>query len=148
MKKDKKLIKFMGLSTLFAGFGLNAMGVVAAEEVPVGYVVGKANLSTADNQTFEGHNPGAMITPVMRKMVELGLTLKLGHSKPVALSQSLLAATEKYSKNKNVKYDKATRIVSGYVAGVPFPNLSATDPDLVEKIQWGDFMASRYLPMS
>lgn len=132
-------IKFSNrcLLMVFACLGLSGIGMTHAEEVPIGYVVSKANLSAVDNQTFEGHNLGAMITPVMRKMVELGLTLKLAPTKPVALSSSLLAMTEKYS--GGVKYDKATRRISGYVAGIPFPNLSEKDPDIAEKIIWNHF---------
>lgn len=140
MKNGEKTVQcsHLWLSILSACLGLSGIGMTRAEEVPVGYVVNKGNLSATDNQTFEGHNLGAMITPVMRKMVgELGLTLKLAPTKPVALSQSLLAMTEKY--NGSVKFDRATRRISGYVTGIPFPNLSEKDPDIAEKIIWNHF---------
>ncbi len=129
---------FETLGVAFACLGLGGMGVTQAEEVPAGYIVNKANLSAVGNQTFEGHSLGGMITPVMHKMIsELGLTIKLAHSKPVVLPPSLLAATEKYS--KGVKYDKTTRRISGYISGIPFPNLSDSDPDLADKIVWNHF---------
>ena len=132
----------LGLGMVLVSLG---MGVAYAEEVPPGYVVNKANLSATDKQTFEGHNLGAMITPVMRKMIELNLTLTLANTKPVINALPLMyAATEKYS--GNVKYDRATRRISGYVAGIPFPNLSDTDPDLADKIIWNTFYSA--LPLT
>ena len=134
--RGRKKLQSVAFGALFACLGVT--NLTSAEEVPAGYVVTKANLAAADKQTFQGHNLGAMITPVMRKMVgEHGLTLKLANSKPMEYSPSVLAATEKYS--KDVKYDKATRRVSGYVAGIPFPNLSESDPDLADKVIWNHF---------
>ncbi len=122
---------------LLVGLGLE-MSVAYAEEVSMGYIINRANLSKANQQTFDGHNLGAMITPVQRKMItELNLTIKLAPTKPMAVPPSYLAMTEKYS--KNVKYDKATRRISGYVAGLPFPDLSEADPDLANKIIWNQF---------
>lgn len=140
MKKEWRSIRLNRVvAVMFWGVGLGGVHVTHAEEVPVGYIVNKANLSLADNQTFDGHNLGAMITPVMRKLVENGLTLKLASNKPMVLSPKLLAATEKHS--GAVKFDKATRRISGYVAGIPFPHLSEKDPDIAEKIVWNHFYA-------
>lgn len=119
------------------GLGL-AIQAAFAEEVPVGYVINKDNLGRTDQQTFNGKNLGAMITPVQKKMIsELNLTIKLAPTKPMAVPPSYTAMTEKYS--KNVKYDKATRTISGYVAGLPFPDMSDSDPDLGDKIIWNQF---------
>jgi len=143
MLKARKSVKCLRLGALFASLGLGLAGMVNAEEVPTGYVVTKANLASVDKQTFDGHNLGSMIPPSMRKMIELGLTLKLAPTKPVIQPPSLIAATEKYS--GNVKYDRATRRISGYVAGIPFPNLSDKDPDVAEKAIWNQFYSALQL---
>lgn len=143
MLKARKSVKCFRLGALFASLGLGLAGMVNAEEVPTGYVVTKANLASVDKQTFDGHNLGSMIPPSMRKMIELGLTLKLAPTKPVIQPPSLIAATEKYS--GSVKYDRATRRISGYVAGIPFPNLSDKDPDVAEKAIWNQFYSALQL---
>jgi hypothetical protein len=143
MLKARKSVKCLRLGALFASLGLGLAGMVNAEEVPTGYIVTKANLASVDKQTFDGHNLGSMIPPSMRKMIELGLTLKLAPTKPVIQPPSLIAATEKYS--GNVKYDRATRRISGYVAGIPFPNLSDKDPDVAEKAIWNQFYSALQL---
>lgn len=140
---EKKPMKSIWVGIMFAGLGLGGVHAVNAEEVPTGYVVSKANLSSVDNQTFDGHNLGSMITPAMRKMIEYGLTYKLAPTRPVIQPASLNAATEKYS--GNVKYDRATRRISGYVAGIPFPNLSDKDPDVAEKAIWNQFYSALQL---
>lgn len=143
MRMHKMSLRSVAFGTLFACLGLGGAGVAGAEEVPTGYVVSKANLAMVDKQTFDGHNLGSMIPPSMRKMIELGLTLKLAPTKPVVQPASLIAATEKYS--KNVKYDKATRRISGYVAGIPFPNLDEKDPDVADKVIWNQFYSALQL---
>jgi len=139
VKMKSKVQSFRQLGLVFAGVGLGCLGVAHAEEVPTGYVVTKANLNATDKQTFQGHNLGEMITPVMRKLVENGLKLKLVPTQPTPLAPKLIAASEKYS--GGVKYDKATRRISGYVAGMPFPHMSLSekDPDIAEKVIWNHF---------
>jgi len=143
MEKLKMPGKLIRVGAMVTSLGLGAVGVVHAEEVPAGYIVNKANLNAVDNQTFGGHSLGAMITPVMRKMVEHGLTFKLAPTKPVVLAPSLLAATEKYS--GGIKFDKVTRRISGYVSGIPFPNLSDKDPDVADKAIWNHFYSNLQL---
>ncbi len=69
------MIRFW-VGLVLASLGLSGIGVAHAEEVAAGYVINKANLSATDNQTFEGHNLGAMLSNVQRKMIsEHGLLL-------------------------------------------------------------------------
>jgi len=143
MLKARKPVKCLRLGALFASLGLGLAGMVNAEEVPTGHIVTKANLASVDKQTFDGHNLGSMIPPSMRKMIELGLTLKLAPNKPVVHPPSLLAATAKNS--GSVKYDRTTRLISGYVSGIPFPNLSEKDPDVADKVIWNQFYSGLQL---
>ena len=105
MLKAMKSVQCLRLGALFAGLGLG-LAVKYGERGRSAdrLYVTKANLASVDKQTFDGHNLGSMIPPSMRKMIELGLTLKLAPTKPVVQPPSLLAATEKYS--GNVKYDQ------------------------------------------
>lgn len=138
MKNRKSIYSIISLSVLLASLGSGLAGsAIGAEEVPVGYVLSKANLSAADNQTFEGQNLGAMLTPGLREMIKNGLQMTLAPYKPLKWGAANLATTAKYS--NAVKYDKTTRTLSGYVAGTPFPNLSEKDPDVATKAVWNMF---------
>lgn len=140
--KIQKLFS-ISFNLMFASL-LSVTGVVHAEEVPVGYVLSKANLSAAETQTFEGHNLAAMITPGMKALLDNGLKITLAPYKKVVYGDKSLATTAKYS--GNVKLDKATGAISGYVAGTPFPIVKENDPDLAIKMVWNSFYNNIQLP--
>jgi hypothetical protein len=60
---------------------------------------------------------------------KFGLTIKLAHSKKIEMDPKYVNATKEYA--KNVKFDPATRTMSGWKAGMPFrrrPSSSTTRP--------------------
>lgn len=116
-----------------------ALGVLTApsvaEEVPPGTVINAANLDAMKDNTFEGKRIGDMIPERNEWQIrEHGLTIKLKKSEPHPVDPRWAAATKKYA--KDVKFDTATREVSGYKAGMPFPEIDPADPHAGIKVIW------------
>eukprot|EP00456_Euglypha_rotunda_P029673 TRINITY_DN23204_c0_g2_i1.p2 TRINITY_DN23204_c0_g2~~TRINITY_DN23204_c0_g2_i1.p2 ORF type:complete len:350 (+),score=86.39 TRINITY_DN23204_c0_g2_i1:78-1127(+) len=117
-----------------AGF---SVGVVQAGELEAGTIISKDNLAQVRNETFEGKTVGSMIPEKMEWMiVNKGLTLKIAHSKKIEMDPKYVEATQKYA--KDVKFDPATRTVSGWTAGMLFPpsSIKMDDPNAGDKVIW------------
>lgn len=116
-------------------------GYPLAAEVPAGTVISKANLDSLKNETFEGKPIGSMIPEKMEMQIrDYGMTIDLRSSEPIGLDPRMIEATKKYS--GEVKYDPATNEVTGYKAGVPFPDANPDDPNYAEKLVWNFYYAS------
>lgn len=112
-----------------------------AAELPEGTVIDKSNIDRIKNDTFEGKTIGSMLTEKVEWQIRTwGLTIRLVHSKPVELDPKLVAATKKYA--GDVKYDPKNHEVSGYKAGIPFPDIDPKDPEAGFKIVWNFYYAS------
>ncbi len=130
-----KLHKAMFLAAVLGLAVVLAAAPAPAAELKPGFVISAANFDKVKTDTFEGHTIASMVPEKMEYMIrKWGMTLKLRHSQEVPMDPRYIAATKKYS--GQVKYDRKTRLVSGYVAGLPFPNLSMDDPDLGDKLAW------------
>ena len=124
-----RTLAFMGLAI--------GLGNVAAAEVPAGTVISKDNLDALRNESFEGKSIGSMIPEKMEWMIRnQGLTLKIAHSKKIEMDPKYVEATQKYA--KDVKFDAATRTVSGWTAGMLFPpeSIQMDDPNAGDKVIW------------
>ncbi|MCG2634160.1 MAG: DUF1329 domain-containing protein [Gammaproteobacteria bacterium] len=112
-----------------AALGSLSLGAQAAE-LEEGTVISAANYEAVKGETFEGKTIESMLTPFLVKLIkENHLEMPLRHSSPWVQAEKLVAATEKYS--GQVKYDPATRQVTDWVAGLPFPPAvidAQTDP--------------------
>ncbi|MFX7804525.1 DUF1329 domain-containing protein, partial [Acinetobacter baumannii] len=85
-------------------------------ELAPGFVINKDNLEKAKTETFEGKTVGSMIPEKLEMMIKnFGLTMKIAHSKKIEMDPKYVEATNKYA--KDVKFDPATRTVSGWKAG-------------------------------
>lgn len=128
MKIKRSCIAALLLSTV------GTFGAHAAELKP-GDVISKENLQQVLSDTFEGHKVESLLTDRMRWLVEeQGLKINLKASEPVQLGRDYLEATEA-NKGKAV-YNPDTRLVEGWVAGMPFPDVDESDPHLAEKLMW------------
>lgn len=115
--------------------------VVAAAELPEGTVIEKANYDQVKNDTFEGKTIASMIPEKVEwQILNWGLTIKLRKSEPIHLGPELIAATEKYA--GDVQYDAEKNEVTGYKAGLPFPNADPSDPNYAAKLVWNFYYAS------
>ena len=108
---------------------------IKAAEIPPGTVITAQNIDQYMDATVQGHTLKSMLTERMEWMIrKQGFEPRIIHSSPVVLDPAWVAATKKYA--GTVKYDPATRKVSGYVAGNPFPDVKESDPDAAMKLQW------------
>lgn len=117
--------------------GLGAAGQSHAGELQAGFVIDKGNYDKIKSETFEGKTIASMVPDKLELMIkDHGLTIKLAHSKPIQMDPKYVAATEEHS--KNVKFDPATRTMSGWTAGMPFPpeTIKLDDPNAGDKIIW------------
>lgn len=116
-----------------------ALAAHAAELKP-GDVIDKSNLAQHLGDTFEGHAIGDLLTERMQALIkDEGLTIPLKASEPITLGKDYLAATQ--ANAGKAKYNRDTRLVEGWVAGVPFPEVSQNDPDAAAKLIWNHHYA-------
>jgi hypothetical protein len=110
---------------------------VSAQDLPEGTQINAGNWEQMRTQTYEGKTIESMVPEAIQKAVrEYGLEITLRHSEPATLANHIREATATYS--SQVKYDPATRKVTGWVAGIPFP-----DPKVIESAppeQGGDMV--------
>lgn len=110
----------------------------AAEEAAEGTLINATNLSSMLDKEFEGKTIGSMLPENVQWMIrEQGLTMKLRHSEKVPLDSRWVDATKKYS--GGVSFDPKTRLVSGYKAGLCFPDVSVDDPHAADKLMWNAY---------
>jgi hypothetical protein len=110
-----------------------------AADLQPGTVIFAANIDAMISQTFEGKTIGSMLTERIEWMIrEKGLTITLRHSEKIPVDPRWIRATKKYS--SDVRYDPKTRIISGYKAGLAFPDLDTADPHAADKLMWNVYL--------
>lgn len=126
--------------TAFLSVVLAAQMAAHAADLPAGTVIDKSNIDAVKSDTFDGHSIASLLTDKVEWQVRnWNLKITLDHAKPIPLDPRLDEATKKYS--SQVKYDPKTHEVTGYMAGVPFPDISTTDPDAGFKVMWNYYYA-------
>jgi Protein of unknown function (DUF1329) len=131
------------LKTLVAACLIATSASALAAELSDGTVISKANLDQIKNDTFMGHTIGSLLTEKVEWQIRnTGLKMKLGKSKEPEFDPKYVESTKKYS--DQVKFDPKTREVTGWVAGLPFPDISESDPDAGEKVMWNFYYGSPY----
>jgi hypothetical protein len=94
---------------------------VSAQDLTEGTEINAGNWEQMKAQTYEGKTIESMVPDSIQKAVrEYGLKITLRHSEPMTYANHIMEATAKYS--PMVKYDPASRMVDGWVAGIPFPD--------------------------
>jgi hypothetical protein len=114
---------------LGAGLATVALAVstrLSAADLAEGTEINAGNWEQMAGQTYEGKTIESMVPEAIQKAVrEYGLKITLRHSEPATLVSHIREATAQYS--PQVKYDPATRKVTGWVAGTPFPDAAAIE---------------------
>ncbi|MFZ3207842.1 MAG: DUF1329 domain-containing protein, partial [Geobacteraceae bacterium] len=140
---SKPMLK-TGLS-LVVGAALCVMAAIpaSAAELPPGTIISKANLDKVMNDTFQGKTIKSMLIPSQEYQIRSwGLQMKLRKADIPKMSKGFVAATKRYS--KDVKFDPKTREVSGYKAGLPFPDIDINDKYAGDKVIWNWYFAQMY----
>jgi len=75
-----------------------------------------------------------LISPGVQWCVEHGMPITIGEYKKIEMPKAYLEATEKFS--GQVKLSADGRHVENYVAGLPFPKIDPSDPQVAIKIMW------------
>ncbi len=75
-----------------------------------------------------------LVSPGVYQRVKNGLTMKIAPTQAIDWPPPYKAATEANAANVHIAPDH--RSLTGYVAGLPFPNVDANDPDAAIKIIW------------
>lgn len=125
------------LRSLAVCIGIGAAGQLHAGVLEAGFVIDKDNYDKIRNETFEGKTIASMVPEKLELMIRNhGLTIKLAHSKPIEMDPKYVAATREHA--QNVKFDPATRTMSDWTAGMPFPPeaIKLDDPHAGDKIIW------------
>lgn len=134
--KPKTLFKVTLMSVIAAG-----VGATSAAELSAGTVINKANLDQVKNDTFEGKAIASMLPEKLEMQIRnYNLSIKLRNSAPISQDPKMIEATKKYA--SEVKYDAAKNEVTGYKAGLPFPDVSPDDPTFAAKQIWNFYYAS------
>ena len=110
--------------------------IVVAAALPLGAMSAHA-ASVQPGQKFNAANVSQiqdMISPGVKWCVEHGMPITTAEYKKIELPKAYREATEKYS--GQVKLSADGRTLSGYVAGMPFPNIDPNDPLVANKIMW------------
>lgn len=112
----------------------------AATELPPGTVIDKTNLDKVKTDTFEGKTIASMLQERVEWQIRnYNLKIKLRKYEKLALDPHIIEATKKYS--SNIKFDPKTREVTGFQAGIAFPNIDPADPFAGDKIIWNQYYA-------
>ncbi|MBW7901986.1 MAG: DUF1329 domain-containing protein [Rhodocyclaceae bacterium] len=125
------------LQSLAICTGLALAGQLHAGELQAGFVITKDNYDKIKGETFEGKTIASMVPDRLEAMIKnFGLTIKLAHSKPIEMDPKYVAATRESA--KSVKFDPATRTMSNWKAGMPFPpdTIKLDDPNAGDKVIW------------
>jgi Protein of unknown function (DUF1329) len=131
------------LRTLVGACLIATSACALAGELPDGTVISKENLDQIKNDTFMSHTIASLLTEKVEWQIRnTGLTMALGKAKEQVFDPKYAEATKKYS--EQVKFDPKTREVTGWVAGLPFPDISEADPDAGEKVMWNYYYGSPY----
>src|SRR3954470_13331332 len=75
-----------------------------------------------------------LISPGMEWCIQHGFPLTIGETKHIEWPKPYREATEKYAPQVKLAADGLS--LQNYVAGAPFPNVDAKDPQFALKVMW------------
>jgi hypothetical protein len=119
---------------------ITSSGFLSAANLSAGDVINASNLDQRLSDTFLGDGIGTLLTDVQQKLIrDEGLVVTLKDPQPIRLGDDYLAATQKYS--GGVSFNTDTRMMEGWKAGIPFPNVTEDTPNAAEKLIWNHNVA-------
>ncbi|QSP94664.1 DUF1329 domain-containing protein [Marinobacter salinisoli] len=125
--------------TLAVSLLAGASHLVAAE-LQSGDVINAGNLDQRLSDTFDGDSIDSLLTDLQKRLIrEEGLVITLKAPEPINLGDDYLAATEQYASAATFNPD--TRMMEGWKAGMPFPEVDENTPHAAEKLIWNHHVA-------
>ncbi len=149
------MLKFkrIAVAVIAAAFMCITAYAAAAKELPVGFIITKDNIDQIMNDTFDGHvMKDLFLDSIIMQVKDWGLKIKLKKTELETIDQRYLDATKKYK--GTTKYDPKTRECSGYIAGLPFPDIDLeNNPEAGELLLWNYYYGTlngntQYVPHS
>lgn len=124
------------IAAALAGCAMASLADVAvAAELPEGTVISAANIDKVKGDTFQNIPVAKMLTDSMEMRIrKQGLKVPLVHSKEVTMDPKYVEASKKNA--GKVQFNTGTRQVEGWEAGMPFPDVKESDPQVAEKLIW------------
>ena len=136
-----QILKRIGQSIALLLFLVTFAGNAVAEDVAEGTVLSKDNLAALESQRFQGIKVGDLLTDTQKMWINTyGLKMKLGKTTELKFDPAYMAATKKNA--GQAKFDSASKTVSNYQAGIPFPKVDMNDPDAGYKLAWNQYYAN------
>ena len=148
------MLKFRSISVAIVAAAVICITAytAAAKELPVGFIVTKDNIDQIMNDTFDGHvMKDILIDSIIMQVKDWALVMRLKKTELEKIDQRYLDATKKFK--GTTKFDPKTRECTGYVAGLPFPDVDLEDPDAGELLLWNYYYGTlngnvQYVPHS
>lgn len=101
-----------------------ASATPSCADVSVGDVITKANMAEHKE----------LLPPSVQRMLQYGMTIEVDETVSCPWPESYKRATEQYAAQVELTEDRLG--LNSYVAGMPFPDVDANDPDAAWKIMW------------
>jgi uncharacterized protein DUF1329 len=143
--KEERIMRYLFKTRPYLLIGIIGLMLVLmtpsawADELKEGTVIKAENIDKMRAQKFEGKTIASMLPEKIEWMIRNhGLTITLRNSKPHPVDPRWIEATKKYS--GEVKFDPETRNVTGYKAGLAFPNITDDDPHKAAKLIWNQYL--------
>ncbi|HXQ21138.1 MAG TPA: DUF1329 domain-containing protein [Candidatus Acidoferrales bacterium] len=119
----KQIARRFGLA-LCAAATLAVSALPGRADVQPGDVINKTNIDKVKD----------LVSPGVEWCIKHGLVMKIVPYKKIEWNKEFREATEKYGGQTKLGPDGRTLV--GHVAGMPFPNIDANDPQVALKIMW------------
>lgn len=138
----------------FAGIAAGALVAASvagrsarAADVPEGTVIDAASIDGLRGQTFQGKLIGDMLPERLEWQIRKhGLAITLRRTKEIPLDPAYVAASK--ANAGKVTLDPATKLLAGWSAGLPFPDVAAGDPNAGVKLMWNNELGAPVRNMS
>ena len=114
----------VGSGGIILGCALSLLTSAAAADVKAGDVITKANMEEASS----------LLPPSVVNMLMYGMRMEVVEAQSCPWTEAFTDATEKYA--SQVKLSEDNLSLENYVAGMPFPQVDANDPDAAWKVMW------------
>jgi hypothetical protein len=114
-----------------------AAGPAAAADAARGALVSLAEAGLSAGDVVDASNMSehkSLLTPGLEWTIGYGLRIEMIEPRHAVLPRRYREATEKFA--AQVRLGKHGHSLEHYVAGQPFPNIDANDPDVAMKIMW------------